>query len=74
MIKGIAMAQWVNRLRNNIFVNPPPLPLSCEISGALHLAQPGLTAGWLAGRQAGWQAGWLTKYRWISKFSKLAVG
>ena len=46
------MAQWVNRLRNNIFVNPPPLPLSCEISGALHLAQPGLTAGRLAGRQA----------------------
>ena len=46
------MAQWVNRLRNNIFVNPPPLPLLCEISGALHLAQPGLTAGW----QAGWQA------------------
>ena len=29
----------------------------CEISGALHLAQPGLTAGWQAGRQAGWQAG-----------------
>ena len=50
------MAQWVNRLRNNIFVNPPPLPLSCEISGAVHLAQPGLTAGWLAGRQAGWLA------------------
>ena len=42
------MAQWVNRLRNNIFVNLPPLLLSCEISGALHLAQPGLTAGWLA--------------------------
>ena len=60
------MAQWVNRLRNNIFVNPPPLPLSCEISGALHLAEPGLTAG----RQAGWQ----TKYRYISKISKLAVG
>ena len=36
------MAQWVNRLRNNIFVNPPPLPLLC---GALHLVQPGLTAG-----------------------------
>ena len=50
------MAQWVNRLRGNIFVNPPPLPLLCEISGALHLAQPGLTAGWQAGRQAGWQA------------------
>ena len=43
------MAQWVNRLRNNIFVNPPPLPLLCEISGALHLAQPVLRqAGWLA--------------------------
>ena len=42
------MAQWVNRLRNKIFVKPPLLPLLCEISGALHLAQPGLTAGWLA--------------------------
>ena len=49
------MAQWVNRLRNKIFVNAPPLPLLCEISGALHLAQPGLTAGWLAGRLAGRQ-------------------
>ena len=39
------MAQWVNHLRNNIFINPPPLPLLCEISGALHLAQPDLTAG-----------------------------
>ena len=38
------MAQWVNRLRNKIFVNLPPLPLLCEISGALHLAQPGLTS------------------------------
>ena len=45
------MAQWVNRLWNNIFVNPPPLPLLCEISGALHLAQLGLTAGRQAGRQ-----------------------
>ena len=53
------MAQWVNRLRNKIFVNAPPFHLLCEISGALHLAQPGLTAGWLAGRLAGWQAGWL---------------
>ena len=43
------MAQWVNRLRNNIFINLPPLPLSCEISGALHLAQLGLTAGRLDG-------------------------
>ena len=46
------MAQCVNRLRNNIFVNPPPLPLLCESSGALHLAQPGLTAGCQAGCQA----------------------
>ena len=45
------MAQRVNRLRNNIFVNPPPLPLLYEISGSPHLAQPGLTAGWQAGRQ-----------------------
>ena len=40
------MAQWVNRLQNNI--NPLPLPILCEISGALQLAQPGLTAGWQA--------------------------
>ena len=66
MIKGIAMVQWVNRLRNSIFVNPPPLPLSCEISGALHLAEPGLTAGR--------QAGWLTIYGLVSQFSNLAVG
>ena len=46
------MAQWVNRLRNKIFVNPPLLPLLCEISGALHLAQPGLTAGRQAVRPA----------------------
>ena len=39
------MAQWVNCLWNNIFVNPPPLPLLCEISEAVHLVQPGLTAG-----------------------------
>ena len=46
------MAQWVNHLRNKIFVNPPTLPLFCEISGALHLAQSSLTAGGRAGRQA----------------------
>ena len=34
------MAQLINHLRNNIFVNPPTLPLLCEISEALHLAQP----------------------------------
>ena len=53
------MAQRVNRLRNKIFVNLPPLPLLCEISGALHLAQPGLTAGRQAGRPSVRQ----TKYR-----------
>ena len=47
------MAQCINHLWNNIFVNPPPLPLSCEISGALHLAQSGLMAGGQVGRQAG---------------------
>ena len=62
------MAQWVNRLRNNIFVNLPPLPLLCEISGALHLAQLGLKAG---GRQ---EAGrWQTKCSCILKFLKLTV-
>ena len=43
------MAQSVNRLQNNIFVNALPLPLLCEISGAPHLEQLGLMAGWLAG-------------------------
>ena len=62
------MAQWVNRLRNKIFVNPPPLPLLCEISGALHLAQPGLTAGWQANRLAGWQAGRLAVRRNTGEF------
>ena len=61
------MAQWVNRLRNNIFVNPPPLPLLCEISGALYLAQPGLTAG----RQAGWplpmHSSWLFRIKPIAR-------
>ena len=47
------MAQWVNRLRNNIFVNPPPLPLLCEISGPLHIAQLDLMTGRQVGRQTG---------------------
>ena len=45
------MAQWVNRLRNSIIVNAPPLPLLCEISGALHLLQPSLMAGRQIGRR-----------------------
>ena len=39
------MPQWVNHLRNNIFINPPLLGLLYEISGALRLEQLGLTAG-----------------------------
>ena len=60
------MVQWVNHLRNYIFVNPPPLPLLCEISGAIHLAQPGLI--WQAGRLAGRQT--IAKYIYpgIGKF------
>ena len=61
------MAQWVNRLRNNIFLNAPPSPLLCEISGALHLAQPGLTGV----RPAGWLA---DEIQVNFEFSKLAVG
>ena len=44
-IKGDTMAQWINLFRNSIFVNPPPLPVLCEISGAVDLAEPDLTAG-----------------------------
>ena len=51
------MAQWVNRLRNKIFVNAPPLPLLCEISGA-HTPSATRSYGRLAGWQAGWLAGW----------------
>ena len=42
------MAQWINILRNNNFVNPTRLPLLCRNSKAVSLAEPGLTAGWLA--------------------------
>ena len=60
------MARWVNRLWNNIFVNPSPLPLLCEISGALHLAQPGLMAGWQAGRHAGRNTGEFQNFKsWL---------
>ena len=45
------MVQWVNRPRNNSFVKATGLPLLCCISGAVHLAEPSLTAGWLAGRR-----------------------
>ena len=42
------MAHWVNHLQNNIFKNPPPLPLLYEISGA-----PSATGSY--SRQAGRQ-------------------
>ena len=45
------MAQWINVLQNNSFVNPMRLPLLCRNSRAVALAEPGLTAGWLAGRR-----------------------
>ena len=42
------MAQWINVFRNNSFVNPTRLPLLCRNSRVIPLAEPGLTAGWLA--------------------------
>jgi len=39
------MMQWIERNRNKTFVNLPSLTWKSEISGAIHLAQPGLTAG-----------------------------
>ena len=50
-IKGITMAQWTNVNWNNRFINPTPLPWMSEVSGAVHLALPGLTAGRQAGRR-----------------------
>ena len=46
------MAQWINVLRNNSFVNPTWLPLLCEKTGVLAIVGPGLMAGRLAGREA----------------------
>ena len=42
------MAQWMNLQRMEKFVNGMQLYITCEKSGCLHLAEPGLTAGWLA--------------------------
>ena len=47
------MAQWMNLQWIENFVNGTRLYTTCEKSGGLHLAEPGLTAGWQAGRQAG---------------------
>ena len=45
------MAQWINVLRNNGFINLMRLPLLCEKTGALAIVGPGLTAGRQAVRQ-----------------------
>ena len=45
------MAQWINVLRNNGFVNPMQLPLLCEKTGALAKVELGLTAGRQSVRQ-----------------------
>ena len=47
------MAQWINVLQNNGFVNPTRLPLLCEKTGALAVVEPGLTAGRQFGRPLG---------------------
>ena len=54
------MAQWINVLRNNSFVNPMRLPLLCRNFRAVALVELGLTAGWLAG--------WLADRRNAGKF------
>ena len=64
------MAQWLNVLRNNSFVNPMRLPLLCRNSRAIALVEPGLTAG----RQAGWLVGWLADEMRVNfKFLKFIV-
>ena len=59
------MAQWINVLRNNSFVNPTRLPLLCRNSRAVALAEPGLMAGCLAG--------WLAGRRNAGKFQNLKI-
>ena len=43
------MAQWINVLQNNSFVNPMQLPLLCEKTGDLAIVEPDLMAGRPAG-------------------------
>ena len=59
------MAQWINVLRNNSFVNPTRLPLLCRNFRAVALAEPGLMAGWLAG--------WLADRRNAGKFQNFKL-
>ena len=44
----LLLAQWIDVLRNNSFLNSTRLPLLCRNSRAVALAQLGLMAGWLA--------------------------
>ena len=46
------MVQWTNLQLIEKFVNWTRLYITCEKSGGLDLAEPGLTAGRLAGRLA----------------------
>ena len=59
------MAQWMSLQWNKKFVNQMRLYLTCEKSGGLHLAEPGLTAGRLTVQQ--------TKFGRDLKFYKLSV-
>ena len=45
------MAQWINVLWNNSFVNLMLLPLLCAKTRALAIVEPGLTAGLPLGRR-----------------------
>jgi len=51
-IKGKTMAQWIQLLWNNSFINQTRLPFLGEKSGAIALVLLGL----MAGKQAGWLA------------------
>ena len=44
------MAQWINVLQNNSFVNPMQLPLLYEKTRALAIVEPSLMAGRPGGR------------------------
>ena len=44
------MAQWINVLQNNGFINPTRLPFLCEKTGALAIVEPGFVSGWQTGR------------------------
>ena len=44
------MAQWINVLQKNNFINLTQLSLLCEKTGALAIVEPGLTAGQEAGK------------------------